>query len=486
MLFNKNSVKAIYVFSSIASIDKPLAISVKFKKRVKIKVKSNPIYFEPEELEPVLRHIDKMWSVLTVHNPDDHGTLIGLPYPYVVPSSRATDGFAYKELYYWDSFFIGQGLLKSRHKKLAGHILEDLLYLQRRFGMIPNGNRFYLTARSQPPFLTTYILDVYRELHKSKRWLAKAMQVAESEYLQVWMNSNHPNWHRVFEGLSRHYDINVLHEMAEAGSGWDMSPRFEGKCLDYLPVDLNALLYKYEKDFELAAILLDRPEDVGMWARRAYRRKTMMNKLMWDEEAGFYFDYNFKTGQRSKTWSLAAYFPLWADIVSEKQATRLVENLSRFQYVGGLASTDRTSAKSTYEQPLQWEYPNGWAPLHWVVVQGLVEHGFREEADVVVRSWLKTNVQNFYRHDAMLEKYNVVHPHKEPKHGVYPSQEGFGWTNGVFFRFCHDYLLKQELPENLGQANRTSTLADFKFGLPTIPNLPGPINIRVMSRSRKR
>lgn len=404
-----------------------------------------PTYFDPAELEPILEYIDRMWAVLTVYNPKDRGTLIGLPKPYIVPSSQAHEGFVFKEMYYWDSFFIAQGLFGTRHQKLAGDMLENLLYLQRRFGIIPNGNRYYYISRSQPPLLTTYILDVYKYLRKSKKWLSRAMATAESEYLQVWTNSMHPNAHQVYQGLSRYYDINREDNLAEAASGWDMTPRFENKCLDYLPVDLNALLYKYEKDFETVNSLLGRPMDAAMWAKRAYRRKVRMNKLMWDEEAGFFFDYNYITGQRSPIWSLAAYFPLWAGMVSDEQAERLVQNLKKFQFKGGLATTSKESVASTPARGLQWEYPNGWAPLQWVVVQGLVKYGFRDEADLVVRTWLRSNVMMFKQHQMLYEKYNVVDIAAKPKDGLYPSQEGFGWTNALFYRLSHDYLLPQEL-----------------------------------------
>ena len=65
-----------------------------------------------------------------------------------------------------------------------------------------------------------------------------------------------PNARRVHKDLSRYYDINMLHDLAEAESGWDMTPRFNHKALNYLPVDLNALLYKYEVDFARAAKIL--------------------------------------------------------------------------------------------------------------------------------------------------------------------------------------------------------------------------------------
>jgi alpha,alpha-trehalase len=61
----------------------------------------------------------------------------------------------------------------------------------------------------------------------------------------------------VYEGLSRYYDVNYLNDLAEAESGWDYTPRFNHKALNYLPVDLNSLLYKYERDFAYVERILE-------------------------------------------------------------------------------------------------------------------------------------------------------------------------------------------------------------------------------------
>ena len=39
----------------------------------------------------------------------------------------------------------------------------------------------------------------------------------------------------------------AAHRMAEAEC-MDFTPRFEGRCMNYIPVDLNSYLYGYEKD----------------------------------------------------------------------------------------------------------------------------------------------------------------------------------------------------------------------------------------------
>ena len=88
---------------------------------------------------------------------------------------------------------------------------------------------------------------------------------------------------------------------------------------------------------------------------------------------------------------------------------------------------------------VQWAYPNGWAPLHFIVIEGLRRYGYHKDAERIATKWMQTNVNWFQKHGEFLEKYNVVNPDKPPLSGVYPSQRGFGWTNGVFAYLAKDF-----------------------------------------------
>jgi len=90
--------------------------------------------------------------------------------------------------------------------------------------------------------------------------------------------------------------------------------------------------------------------------------------------------------------------------------------------------------------PTQWAYPNGWAPLHFIVVKGLQRYGYHQDARRIALKWLKTNLDWFNKHGVFIEKYNVVSPGKPPSKGLYPSQTGFGWTNSVFEKFCQEFI----------------------------------------------
>lgn len=410
----------------------------------KAEATSNQDPFDRALLNKALDHIETKWHDLRRFQPEDNGTLIGLPYPYIVPSSKTGSGFMFEEMYYWDSYFIAQGLLKSHHRRSARNLLENLLYLERRFDIIPNANRFYLTGRSQPPLLTSFILDVHKHRRtKDLVWLQDSMTLAQREYAVVWLGTQHPNWRNVFHGLSRYYDVNVHNSLAESESGWDMTTRFGDKCLSYIPIDLNALLFKYEMDFAEYSELVGDMGSSEQWKAKARERAEMINSYMWDEEKGFYFDYNYVDGVRSKVWSLAGLYPLWTGMATDEQAARIVKNLDKFLLPGGLTTTANGSKKiseSDEKYNHQWAYPNGWAPLQWITIRGLERYGYQTEAETIAKQWLKTNLVYFKEHGVFREAYNVAETSSTPKPGVYPPQLGFGWTNGVFVDLAQQYL----------------------------------------------
>ena len=387
------------------------------------------------------QYIRDYWPVLTRENKKDDDTLIGQPYPYLVPAYEEGHEFDYNELYYWDSYFMVQGLIDEQHKELVVGILENLLTMFERFKTIPNGSRTYLMGRSQAPLLSSFIMDVYKNYKMDKQWLRRAISIAEEEYHRVWMGKTKPNARQIYEGLSRYYDINYLHDLAEAESGWDLTPRFGRKCLNYLPVDLNSLLYKYERDFAYAERVLGEEAEAVKWEQAAHARRMTMNELMWSELRGLYYDYNFVKKHRGNVNSLAAFYPLWAGLASEKQAARLVNSLKKFEERGGLSTTDQQITQMVPGAiPTQWAWPNGWAPLHFMVVRGLQRYGYHKEARRIALRWIDTNLQWFNKNGIFLEKYNVVQPNKPPAKGVYPSQTGFGWTNSIFELFCAEFL----------------------------------------------
>ncbi|HVS78768.1 MAG TPA: trehalase family glycosidase [Candidatus Saccharimonadales bacterium] len=420
----------------------PKKITSKIPHRLPGLARRHQVELTAEDVAEARKYIKNYWPKLTRYHPKDDESLLGLPKPYLVPAFEEGHEFDFNELYYWDSYFMVQGMLDAEHKELVMGVLENLLYTYERFKVIPNASRTYLMGRSQPPFLSSFILDVHQAYNLDKKWLKQAIKTAESEYHTVWTGKTKPNTRLVYQGLSRYYDVNYLNDLAEAESGWDYTPRFNRRALNYLPVDLNSLLYKYERDFAYAERILGNNSEADKWEATSQDRRVTMNKLMWSELRGLYYDYNYVKESRGSVSSLAAYYPMWAGLADERQAAKLVNSLRKFERRGGLSTTDAPQVGTLVPgaMPAQWAYPNGWAPLHFIAVKGLQRYGYHNDARRIAMKWLKNNLDWFNKHGVFLEKYNVVQPDKPPAKGVYPSQTGFGWTNAVFERFCREFI----------------------------------------------
>jgi neutral trehalase len=199
-------------------------ISSRIPRRLPRLVRRNKGDLTADDVKAAREYIAGYWPKLTRFHPKDDESLLGLPNKYLVPAFEEGHEFDFNELYYWDSYFMAQALLDGKHKELVVGMLENLLFTFERFKIIPNASRTYLMGRSQPPFLTSFILDVYKTYKMDKRWLKRAIKIAQAEYHTVWMGKNKPNARLVYENLSRYYDINYLHDLAEAESGWDYTP----------------------------------------------------------------------------------------------------------------------------------------------------------------------------------------------------------------------------------------------------------------------
>ena len=221
-------------------------------------------------------------------------------------------------------------------------------------------------------------------------------------------------------------------------SGFDVSFRFGPFSADthhYAPICLNSLLYKTEKDLEHISKLLGKADDAPKWNRLAEQRRANIDKYLWDQERGQYFDYDFTTHTRSTYEYATTFYPLWVGLASEQQARAVMNNLNRFENSGGLAM-------SRVESQAQWDFPYGWAPIHLLACEGMRRYGYNQEADRISYDFLTMVLQNFERDRTIREKYDVV-TRTSLTHiveGYTQNVVGFGWTNGAFL------VLASQLP----------------------------------------
>ena len=411
---------------------------------------------ERADVAAVHEFISSSWDKTIRMNKNDEGTLIGLPYPYTVPSISGM----FQEMYYWDTFFTGEGLIIDGRLDQAIYNIENMLYMVERFGKMLNGTRTGYINRSQPPYLSMMIMSVYRQT-KDKAWLSKILPVLEKEYF-FWMteritplglnrygNSAEDKTKMNFVKLvkSRLGDaFNVetysdkerlvigSHYISEAESGWDFNPRFNGKCEDFCPVDLNSNLFIYEKNFAFYYSELGDKEKTEFWNEKAEGRKRLMTEYMVDDKSGYFYDYDYVNGVRSDVVSAAVFHPMFANLVTDSQARKIIAALDVLEYQYGISACENKNYPYVY----QWSFPNGWAPLNYIVIKALDNYGFENDAKRIAEKYVDIICKNFLQTGNLWEKYNVVEGNINVSN-EYEMPHMLGWTAGTFL-WAADYL----------------------------------------------
>ncbi len=415
-------------------------------------------------------HISLLWDELKRRNRKTRGSLLALPYEYIVPGGR------FGEQFYWDSYFIMLGLVADNRWDLVEGMMKNYAFMLSKYGYIPTANRTYFLSRSQPPFFALMVDLLSRKKGRVRTYLEYLPHML-TEY-RFWMRgtgklakTEHRSYARLVElddgsRVNRYYDNKTtprpeslredvetadgstgrvpsklyLHLRSGAESGWDFSSRWFRDphdirtiyTTDIVPVDLNSLLYILESRIADSYEMMKNRLLAKKFRRLAERRREAINKYCWHEAEQTYVDYNFHSREQSVHITLAMVFPLYAGVASQSQADRVAKRLQRdFLKPGGLVTT-------LIESGQQWDAPNGWAPLQWVAIVGLRRYGFDELADEIKRRWIATTQKVYQAEHKLIEKYDVVGDSGIGGGGEYPLQDGFGWSNGVYRALIND------------------------------------------------
>ena len=426
--------------------------------------------------------------------------------PFVVPGGR------FNEMYGWDSYFIGVGLLIDGQIGKAIAIAENFKYQIIHYGKILNANRSYYLTRTQPPLYSSLLIEIAKKGMPSLEWLRSHLETVILEYNTVWMvqgNRLTPtglnrykadgigmpfevepgHFDDVLEPYAKKYnlpirefekqylqrtliddelDIYFVHDRSMRESGHDTTNRLINTCANLNSVDVNSFLYKYEKDvacliktyfgnaFQVGDIIYTSEE----WEQKSLFRKDKMNELCWNEDASMYFDYDFVNHKQFPFEAATTFFPLWAGLCDENQAKKLVEiALPQFVKTGGITGSTKASiADAPEEAPQrQWDYPFGWAPHQMLLWEGLINYNCLDKAQEMVYRWLWLITRNAVDYNGTIpEKFDLeISSHKVfAEYGNvgtefdYIAKEGFGWVNASYQYGLQ--ILNDELKQKLG------------------------------------
>ncbi|KAK8655138.1 hypothetical protein V6N13_107728 [Hibiscus sabdariffa] len=412
---------------------------------------SEPVDFVPEphgflsKVEnPQVRgwalEVHALWKNLSrkvsssVHDHPDLHTLLPLSKPVIIPGSR------FREVYYWDSYWVIRGLLASKMYETAKAIVTNLIFLLDTYGHVLNEIHELI------------IRDTEQSDHSLNRYYA------------MW-NKPRPESSTIDEELASKF-MNVsekqqfYRELAStAESGWDFSTRWMRNSSDIttlatttiLPVDLNIFMLRMELDIAFLAKTIGENAVSEDFLRASQKRHKAFSSIFWNENMGQWLDYWLNNGADSEepeTWKAdnqnqkvfaSNFVPLWIDVFNSD--IHLVEKVTKSLQTSGLLCAAGIATSLT-NSGQQWDFPNGWAPLQHMIVEGLSRSASieaRRVAKDIAERWLRTNYVAYKKTGAMHEKYDVEKCGDYGGGGEYIPQTGFGWSNGVVLAFLEEF-----------------------------------------------
>ncbi|XP_045653889.1 trehalase isoform X3 [Ursus americanus] len=422
-----------------------------------------------EQLHQLWKKLGKKVKPEVLSHPEQF-SLIYSAHPFIVPGGR------FVEFYYWDSYWVMEGLLLSEMPGTVKGMLQNFLDLVRIYGHVPNGARVYYLQRSQPPLLTL-MMDRYLTHTNDTAFLRDNIGTLALE-LDFWTENRTIsvssggksyvlNHYAVPYGGPRPESYSKDAELADtlpegdrealwaelkagAESGWDFSSRWlvggpdptllsSIRTSKFVPVDLNAFLCQAEELMSNFYSRLGNDIQAAKYRDLRQQRIAAMRAILWDEEKGAWFDYDLEKGKKNLEFYPSNLTPLWSgcfsDLDAVDKALKYLEDSQILTYQYGIP----TSLQNTGQQ---WDFPNAWAPLQDLVIRGLAKSPSpraQEVAFQLAQNWIRTNFEVYSQKSAMFEKYDISNGGQPGGGGEYEVQEGFGWTNGVVLMLLDRY-----------------------------------------------
>ncbi|CAJ2676395.1 unnamed protein product [Trifolium pratense] len=460
------------------------------------------VYFDPEDFVPVPKDflpkvknpevrawaikVHSLWRNLSrkvsseVKTHPEFHTLLPVIDSVVIPGSR------FREVYYWDSYWVIRGLLASKMYKTAKGIVNNLISFIEEYGFVLNGARAYYTNRSQPPLLSAMIYEIYHrtgDVELVKRSLPALLKehefwnsdihkvtVSDAQGCTHTLNRYYARWNKprpessIMDKASASKFTSVsekqqfYRELASAAeSGWDFSTRWMRHPPNFttlsttsvIPVDLNAFILGMELNIAFFANVTGDHSIAKHFQQISDVRKEAINSVFWNANMKQWLDswlsnnthevHNWDTLHQNQNVFASNFVPLWMKPFYSDAS--LVGNVLKSLKTSGLLRAAGI-ATSLSDSGQQWDFPNGWAPLQHMLVEGLVKSGLEEArslAEEIAIRWITTNYIVYKKTDVMHEKFDVEHCGEFGGGGEYVPQTGFGWSNGVVLAFLEEF-----------------------------------------------
>lgn len=353
------------------------------------------------------------------------------------------------------SMFDYQITKDSHRPQDDGMIIDCVFYNDQADG---GGN--WNERNSKPALAAWSVWEVYKETG-DKDFIAE-MYPKLVKYHNWWYTNRDHDGNGIAEYGGTVDELNNSKEeiilAAAWESGMDNAPRFDvnygievlenkdqdGKLLGYSisqeSVDLNAYLYAEKLYLADMAKLLKQDQDAAKYEKEAKYVQDYIQKHMYDEKEGFFFDVDIKTKkplvERGK--GVEGFIPLWAKAASKEQA-EAVKNAAMDENKFNTKMPFPTASKDNprYSPDKYWRGPV-WMDQAYFGVKALDNYGYKKEAGQMAKK-LFDSAEGLLGDGPIHENYN-------PETGETLHARNFSWSSSVFYLLYKDFVADMTAP----------------------------------------
>ncbi|TRZ72104.1 MAG: hypothetical protein D4R97_06185, partial [Bacteroidetes bacterium] len=186
--------------------------------------------------------------------------------------------------------------------------------------------------------------------------------------------------------------------------GWPSN--FEGP-------DLNSMLVMEAKSLAEMATFLGYREEAGKWAEDANNRSTLINRFMWDNANGFYYNVNrndqsfsYQHPDDLKIKEIIGFLPLWAGVSDPEKISKLVSSMTNPDEFWRSYGVPTLSAKDSYYNPIGYWNGPVWIQWDYLLFRGLLDHGYKKEAEELAMKVLDNMIWHLKQDHVFWEFYS--------------------------------------------------------------------------------
>ena len=346
----------------------------------------------------------------------------------------------------------------------AGVIIDAIFYNKDEDRDGDGGN--WNERNSKPALAAWAVWEVYK-VSEDKEFL-KEMYPKLKEYHNWWYTNRDFDRNGIAEyGGMVHRLNNTPEEIILAAaweSGMDNAVRFDvegygaddvgikvlenknskgelvGYSINQESVDLNSFLYAEKIYLSNMAEVLGLSNEKKEYLASAKKVKEYVNKNMFDEKTGYYYDLQIdEIGNRkllvNRGKGTEGYIPLWANLATKKEAKRVAENIMNENVMNTYLPFPTSSKDNPKYNPVKYWRGPVWLDQAYFGIIGLNNYGYKKEAKGL-------SVKLFENSEGLLTD-GVIRENYNPETGEGLHCSNFSWSASVYYLIYKDFLGKE-------------------------------------------